>query len=32
VSIGSARLVFRSVSMTLGAGVNTLDLDTLTPQ
>jgi hypothetical protein len=31
-SIGSARFGYRSVSMTLGAGVNTLDLDTLTPQ
>jgi hypothetical protein len=32
VSIGTARIVYRSVSMTLAAGVNTLDLDTLIPQ
>jgi hypothetical protein len=32
VSIGSARTAYRSITMTLEAGVNTLDLDTLIPQ
>jgi hypothetical protein len=32
VSISSARIGYRSISLTLEAGVNTLDLDTLIPQ
>lgn len=31
VDIGTARIAYRSITMTLEAGVNTLDLDTLTP-
>jgi hypothetical protein len=32
VDIGTARTTYRSITMTLDPGVNTLDLDTLTPQ
>ncbi|MEX1009544.1 MAG: hypothetical protein WD271_17135 [Acidimicrobiia bacterium] len=31
VDIGTARIAYRSITMTLDAGVNTLDLGTLTP-